>query len=110
MDDRDKLRSLGERVERAQAARAASRPQSENVADKGILQVALGLGLRFGVEMVVALGLGLGIGWLFDRYLGTAPWGMVVFLILGAAAGILNVWRALTGRGLAVGYRPPGKG
>jgi ATP synthase protein I len=109
MDDRDKLRSLGERLERARSARASSRPQSENAEDKGILHVALGLGLRFGVEMVVALGMGLGIGWLIDRYLGTKPWGMVVFLVLGAAAGIVNVWRALTGRGAAVGFRPPEK-
>ena len=109
MEDRDKLKSLGERLERARASHEASRPQSDTAEDKGILQVALGLGLRFGVEMVVALGVGFGIGWVFDRYLGTRPWGMVVFLVLGAAAGIVNVWRALTGRGMAVGYRPPGK-
>jgi ATP synthase protein I len=63
--------------------------------------------MRFGIEMVVALGVGFGIGWTIDRFLGTRPWGMVVFLVLGAAAGIINVWRALTGKGQAVGYRPP---
>jgi ATP synthase protein I len=109
MDDRDRLRSLGERVERARAARESSRPQSEHAEDKGLLQVALGLGMRFGIEMVVALGLGFGIGWAIDRFLGTQPWAMVVFLLLGAAAGIVNVWRALTGKGQAVGYRRPGQ-
>jgi ATP synthase protein I len=109
MEDRDKLRSLGERLERARATRESSRPQSENAEDKGLLQVALGLGLRFGIEMVVALGVGLGIGWAIDRFLGTRPWGMVVFLVLGAAAGMVNVWRALTGKGQAVGYRRPGQ-
>jgi len=69
----------------------------------------LGLGMRFGVEMVVALGMGLGVGWLVDYGLGTKPWGMVLFLVLGAAAGIMNVWRALTGQGFAVGFRRPGK-
>ena len=107
MDDRGKLKSLGERLERAQATHEASRPQSENAEDQGLLQVALGLGMRFGIEMVVALGVGFGIGWAIDRFLGTRPWGMVVFLVLGAAAGIVNVWRALTGKGLAVGYRRP---
>jgi len=38
---------------------------------------------------------------------------MVVFFFLGAAAGMLNVYRAATGRGLAVGYgkgtREPGE-
>ena len=34
------------------------------------------------------------IGWALDRWLGTAPFLMVVFLVLGAAAGIMNVFRA----------------
>ena len=33
------------------------------------------------------------IGWALDRFLGTAPLLMVVFLGLGAAAGIMNVVR-----------------
>jgi ATP synthase protein I len=108
MDDRDKLRSLGERLERARAGRDLRRPQSENAEDEGLLRVALGLGMRFGIEMVVALAVGFGIGWTIDRFLGTRPWGMVVFLVLGAAAGIVNVWRALTGKGSAIGYRRSG--
>jgi ATP synthase protein I len=109
MEDREKLKSLGERLERAQAARQSSRPQSDNTEDRSLLQLALGVGMRFGIEMVVALGLGFGIGWVIDRYLGTKPWGMIVFLVLGAAAGIVNVWRAFTGLGQAVGYRPSEK-
>ena len=34
------------------------------------------------------------IGWLLDRWLGISPWGMIVFLLLGFAAGVLNVMRA----------------
>jgi ATP synthase protein I len=34
------------------------------------------------------------IGWLLDRWLGISPWGMIVFLLLGFAAGVLNVVRA----------------
>jgi len=40
-----------------------------------------------------------------DRWLGTRPWGMIVMFFLGTAAGMLNVWRALTDQGMAVGYR-----
>jgi ATP synthase protein I len=29
---------------------------------------------------------------------------MVVMFFLGAAAGMMNVWRALTGRGMAAGF------
>ena len=107
MDDRDRLQDLGERLDRARRGREAEEASQSDTAERGILQVALGLGLRFGVEMVVAIGLGLGIGWLIDQGLGTKPWGMVLFLLLGAGAGILNVWRAMTGRGLAVGFRRP---
>ena len=39
-----------------------------------------------------------------DNWLNTAPLMLVVFLFLGAAAGMLNVYRAATGRGFAVGY------
>jgi ATP synthase protein I len=28
-----------------------------------------------------------------DRFLSTSPWGLIVFLLLGFAAGVLNVMR-----------------
>ncbi|HEU5017218.1 MAG TPA: AtpZ/AtpI family protein [Pseudolabrys sp.] len=34
------------------------------------------------------------LGWLLDRWLGTTPWGLVVLVMLGFAAGVLNVMRA----------------
>ena len=34
------------------------------------------------------------LGWLVDRMVGTAPWGLIVCLILGFAAGMLNLLRA----------------
>jgi ATP synthase protein I len=37
---------------------------------------------------------GGGIGWLLDRWLGTSPAFLIVFFLLGAAAGTLNVFRA----------------
>jgi ATP synthase protein I len=33
------------------------------------------------------------IGWALDRWLGTRPILLAVFVLLGGAAGILNVWR-----------------
>ena len=38
--------------------------------------------------------MGAMLGWLLDRWLGTSPWGLIVFLLLGFAAGVLNVMRA----------------
>jgi ATP synthase protein I len=37
---------------------------------------------------------GAGIGWLIDRWVGISPWGLIVFLLLGFAAGVLNVMRS----------------
>jgi len=54
---------------------------------------ALGQALRLGVELVAGVAVGGFIGWALDRFLGTAPFLMVVFLGLGAAAGIMNVVR-----------------
>ncbi len=51
-------------------------------------------GFRLSTELVVAVLLGAAIGWLIDRWLGISPWGMIVFLLLGFAAGVVNVMRA----------------
>ena len=69
---------------------------------------ALGLAFRVAVELVSALAVGLGIGWLLDEWLDTRPWLMLVFIVLGFAAGVLNVYRMASGYGYAVGYTKPG--
>jgi ATP synthase protein I len=55
---------------------------------------ALGRAFRLSAEFVAGVIAGGGLGWLFDRALGTSPWGMIVFLMLGFCAGIYNVIRA----------------
>jgi ATP synthase protein I len=55
----------------------------------------LGQAVRVGTEMLAALIVGGGLGWAADTYLfSSGPWGMVVGLIVGAAAGIRNAYRA----------------
>ena len=51
-----------------------------------------------------------GLGWAIDRWFGTRPWGMIVLFFLGVAAGMLNVYRAVTGISGPVGYRTPDGG
>ncbi len=68
---------------------------------------ALGLAFRVAVELVSALAVGLGIGWLLDYWLDTRPWLMIVFIVIGGAAGVLNVYRMASGYGYAVGYEKP---
>ena len=59
---------------------------------------------RVTTELVAGVVVGTFIGWAFDNWLGTAPTLMVVFFFLGSAAGMMNVWRALTGQGMAAGF------
>ena len=59
---------------------------------------------RVTTELAAGVVVGTFIGWALDNWLGTTPTLMVVFFFLGSAAGMMNVWRALTGQGMAVGF------
>ena len=50
--------------------------------------------IRLSTELVAGVLVGAALGWLIDRWLGISPWGLIVFLLLGFAAGVLNVMRA----------------
>ncbi len=56
---------------------------------------ALGIGLRVGLELVSALVVAVAIGWWLDKWLHTAPVFLGVFVLLGGAAGVANVWRLM---------------
>ena len=73
------------------------------------MQGGLAVGLRIGIELVVAVVVATGLGWAIDRWLGTRPWGMIVLFFLGVAAGMLNVYRAVAGISAPAGYRRPGE-
>ncbi|MGQ0677194.1 MAG: AtpZ/AtpI family protein [Rhodospirillales bacterium] len=53
----------------------------------------MGMAFRVGVELVAGVAVGGGIGWFLDGWLGTRPFLMIGFFVLGAAAGMLNVYR-----------------
>ncbi len=69
---------------------------------------ANGFGVAFTVTTYLVTGIAVGalVGWLLDAWLRTGPWLFVLFFFLGAASGILNVYRMATGMGMAIGYRP----
>jgi ATP synthase protein I len=50
--------------------------------------------MRLSAELVGGVVVGFILGWLFDRGLGTSPWGLIVFVLLGFVAGVLNVMRS----------------
>lgn len=49
--------------------------------------------MRISVDLVAGLIVGVFIGWLLDRWLGTGPWLLILFFILGSSAGIRNVFK-----------------
>ncbi|WP_135080249.1 AtpZ/AtpI family protein [Terasakiella sp. SH-1] len=66
----------------------------------------LGLALRCGADLISGLAVGVAIGYALDHYVfDTKPWLMVLFFFLGAAAGIMNVFRTVQGLGMAAGYK-----
>jgi len=87
---------LDELDDRLRRLRERAPDEVESKAGPGALapQSAYGFAFRIGVELVVALAIGGGIGWLLDRWLGTLPLFLLVFFVLGAVAGLLNVFRA----------------
>src|SRR5205085_7412319 len=100
-DDKDSIRSaeeaalsarlqrLGERLKKKSSTRpdeTESSPRSD--------PSALARGFRLSSELVAGVLVGAFIGWALDRWLGISPLGMIVFLLLGFAAGVVNVVRA----------------
>ena len=42
-----------------------------------------------------SIAVGLFMGYLLDRWLGTEPWLLLIFTILGIVSGLLSLFRAL---------------
>ena len=54
----------------------------------------MALGFRLSSELVAGVLVGALMGWGFDRLLSTSPFGLIVFVLLGFSAGVLNVIRS----------------
>ncbi len=86
--------------------RAARAKQAERAAATapGSGGSGLGFAFRIGTELVAGVVIGVAIGLGLDHWLDTRPWFMILFFFLGAGAGMLNVYRTVTGIGHAIGY------
>jgi len=56
------------------------------------LREAIASASMIGLNLVSATFIGLAIGYWLDRWLGTSPWLLLVFLVLGIVAGFKNVY------------------
>ncbi|MGF7156873.1 AtpZ/AtpI family protein [Bartonella heixiaziensis] len=72
------------------------RYENEGEEPQGMVARAVKLSSEFLASIIVGVVLGLG----FDKLVGSLPWGLVFFLFLGFAAGVLSILRS-------VGYIAP---
>jgi ATP synthase protein I len=84
-----RLRRLGERLDQVGARRPVEPTAGPRADMSGFAR-----GMRLSAELVGGVAIGFILGWLLDRWLGTSPWGLIVFLLLGFVAGVLNVMRS----------------
>jgi ATP synthase protein I len=101
--DRDKQETneaaLSARLQRldeglGHARHRAGRPSEASGADRQATASGYARGFRLSSELVAGVLVGAGLGWLIDRWFHVSPWGLIVFLLLGFAAGVLNVMRS----------------
>jgi ATP synthase protein I len=86
-----RLQRLGEGLARQRGADETSKDAPDN---RAATAAGYARGFRLSSELVAGVLVGAGLGWLVDRGLGSTPWGLIVFLLLGFAAGVLNVMRS----------------
>ena len=87
MVDDNKLQKLKERIDTAETTNSPPPKQKK--------QSGAGFGFKISTEIIAALVVGVGIGLIVDKYLGTKPFGLIIFFIFGAIAGFLNVYRVM---------------
>ena len=78
----------------SRAIDAETRERAEAERPKRADSAGYALAFRLGSEFIAAVLVGAGLGWALDRLAGTSPWGLIVLLLLGFAAGVMNVMRA----------------
>ena len=90
---RDRLAKLQQEL----GTRAAAKPPaSEPTQGPSSLGSAMSMGFRVMSEFVAAVVVSALIGWQADRWLGTSPGLMILFVALGTAAGFWSVYRTAT--------------
>ncbi len=77
---------LGETIAREEAETKGQSGSDGNAS-------ALGAGMRAASELVAGVLVGTGIGFMLDRYFGTMPLFLLIFMIVGTVAGFRNIYR-----------------
>ena len=86
-----RLQRLGERLARQ---KGTNREDEAGSGSSRSDPSAFARGFRLSSELVAGVLVGAFLGWALDKWLGSSPWGLIVFLLLGFAAGVINVMRS----------------
>lgn len=97
---------LSTRLKRLETQLERKRPPGPSPRSGASDGSSLGQAMRLSTEFVAGVIAGGILGWIFDRLLGTKPWGLMVFLLLGFLTGIYNVMRVSGFSGPAGGKDP----
>ena len=98
-----RLGSLDHRLSEIRDSRKTRTDQPGSEGGDGAARAsAMALGFRLSSELIAGVVVGAVIGWGFDRLLSTSPFGLIVFVLLGFVAGVVNVVRSA---GVASGNR-----
>ena len=90
-----RLGSLDHRLSEIRDSRKIRTDQPGSEGGDGVARAsAMALGFRLSSELIAGVVVGALLGWAFDRLLSTSPWGLIVFVLLGFTAGVVNVVRA----------------
>ena len=95
-----KLKDFNKRLQKLKNSNLKIKNQKKNNNFKGF-----GVYLRSGVELVSSIIVALVIGIFLDNYFKSKPIFLIIFLILGFAAGIINVFRSVKKLGFEVGFK-----
>jgi ATP synthase protein I len=90
-----RLGSLDQRLSEIRGSRKVETDQLDAGSGNGAARAsAMALGFRLSSELIAGVVVGALIGWGIDHLLSTSPWGMIVFVLLGFTAGVVNVIRS----------------
>jgi ATP synthase protein I len=90
-----RLGSLDHRLSKIRDGRKIGTDQSGSGSGDGAARAsAMGRGFQLSSELIAGVVVGALIGWGIDRLLSTSPFGLIVFLLLGFTAGVVNVIRS----------------
>lgn len=86
----ERLKALGSRIQEEYHEKALEQRSAHNSAKD---RSAMAQGFRLSAEFVSGIAAGTLLGWVIDQVANTTPWGLIIGLLFGFCAGMMNLMR-----------------